>query len=149
MEETRTVLRTPCPECDLSPRASGACVLLSGPGGFPLHLIGRCPQCSVTLGAWQSGPVAARPLSVAYPQNAELRSYRVYDVDEPSVHSPAVLPVACWCPTTAKLLLVWSKKYQGKFQFGLVCCVPGLPGLRFSLFVVSYPGKHPLVRRRG
>ena len=24
-----------------------------------------------------------------------------------------------------KLLLVWSKKYQGKFQFGLVCCVPG------------------------
>ena len=85
MEETRTVLRTPCPECDLSPRASGACVLLSGPGGFPLHLIGRCPQCSVTLGAWQSGPVAARPLSVAYPQNAELRSYRVYDVDEPRV----------------------------------------------------------------
>ena len=60
-------------------------MLLSGPGGFPLHLIGRCPPCSVTLGAWQSGPVAARPLSVAYPQNAELRSYRVYDVDEPSV----------------------------------------------------------------
>ena len=60
-------------------------MLLSGPGGFPLHLIGRCPQCSVTLGAWQSGPVAARPLSVAYPQYAEVRSYRVYDVNEPSV----------------------------------------------------------------
>ena len=27
-----------------------------------------------------------------------------------------------------KLLLVWSKKYQGKFQFGMVCCVPPLRG---------------------
>ena len=71
-------------------------MLLSGPGGFPLHLIGRCPQCSVTLGAWQSGPVAARPLSVAYPKNAELRSYRVYDVDEPSENKIVLIHQLCY-----------------------------------------------------
>ena len=42
-----------------------------------------------------------------------------------------------------------EQKVSGKVSVrpGLLCSC--LPGLRFSLFVVSYPGKHPLVRRRG
>ena len=83
--EGRTVLRTFCSECALSPRAPRASVELVGGGGFPVHLSGCCPQCSEELVAVQTGPVTARPLALVYDPDAELRSYRVYSVSEPSI----------------------------------------------------------------
>ena len=56
-------------------------VVLWGPPGFPTYLFGRCPVCQEQLAAVQDGPVVARPLSLVYSPQAELRAYVVRAFD--------------------------------------------------------------------
>ena len=81
--EGRTLLEVLCFHCAWSPRAPRSVVELSGGPGFPLSLWGTCGTCGVAYVARQSGRVIARPLALVYPAEAELRAYRVADVDDP------------------------------------------------------------------
>ena len=59
----------------------GQAVVLWGPPGFPTYLFGRCPVCQEQWAAVQDGPVVARPLSLVYSPQAELRAYVVRAFD--------------------------------------------------------------------
>ena len=85
----RTVVQSWCSECALSPRAGAAPVELSGPGGFPGLLFGRCANCSWEFVATQGGPVSARPLRYVYNPGDELRFYFVYPFEGGKVLGPS------------------------------------------------------------
>ena len=73
--EGRTVLRTFCSECALSPRAPRASVELVGGGGFPVHLSGCCPQFVLyrNKNATRCNPPLEQPFSVGPYLSASLQ----------------------------------------------------------------------------
>ena len=69
-------------------KCCGTSAWLWGPPGFPLYLCGRCSECQEQLIGVQEGPIVARPLTLVYAPNAELRAYVVRRLEVPGGNFP-------------------------------------------------------------